>query len=68
MEISTAQTIMPFIVVLAMLATATVLAFGVVTLFVKTKGGPRFSNKLMRWRIILQAIALLLFVIFLALR
>ena len=49
-----------------MLATAGVLIAGVVGL-VRGSQDPRRSNQLMRWRIILQAAALALFVLMLAL-
>ena len=49
-------------IVLALLATLAVLLMGVVNLFRKDHD-PRTSNKLMRYRIILQAAAVLLIVI-----
>ena len=51
-----------FLIPIAMLATLTVLGFGVVQMI--RGGDPRKSNKLMQSRIILQGIALLLFAIF----
>ncbi len=53
---STALTIL---IVLALVATLCVLLFGVGQMFRKNHD-PRTSNKLMRWRIILQAIAVAL--------
>jgi len=59
------QTVLPFLVVLAMLATAAVLLIGVINM---AKGGnPRRSNRLMQSRVLLQGLALLLFVIFMLL-
>lgn len=49
-------------IVLALLATLAVLLMGVMNLFRKNHD-PRTSNKLMRYRIILQAAAVLLIVI-----
>jgi hypothetical protein len=46
----------------ALLATLGVLALGVTQLF--RGGNPRRSNQLMRWRVILQFTALVLFVLF----
>jgi ABC-type Na+ efflux pump permease subunit len=46
------------LLVLAMLGTLTVLAFGIVGMF--RGGDPRRSNKLMQSRVIMQALALLL--------
>ncbi|WP_428377654.1 twin transmembrane helix small protein [Lichenicoccus sp.] len=48
--------------VFAMIGTVGVLAAGVVG-FVRGGGDPQRSNRLMRWRVILQATALLLFVL-----
>jgi uncharacterized BrkB/YihY/UPF0761 family membrane protein len=57
--------ILPAMVVIAMLATLGTLLFGLV---VMAKGGnPQLSNKLMRSRVLLQGVALLLFVIFMML-
>jgi len=50
------------LLVLAMLGTLTVLGFGVATML--RGGDPRRSNKLMQGRVLLQGIALLLFLIF----
>jgi hypothetical protein len=51
---------------LAMLGTLGVLFAGMVGL-VRGGGDPRRSNVLMRWRVLLQALAILLFVILLGL-
>jgi hypothetical protein len=56
------ETLFMFLIPIAMLATLTVLGFGVVQMI--RGGDPRKSNKLMQSRIILQGIALLLFAIF----
>ncbi|HVA13846.1 MAG TPA: twin transmembrane helix small protein [Stellaceae bacterium] len=56
---------LPILVVVAMLATVGVLLLGVVNM---AKGGnPQRSNKLMQMRVIIQGVALLLFVIFMLL-
>lgn len=57
--------ILPYFIIAAMMATLGVLLFGIFTML---RGGPfhdRNSNKLMRLRIFFQALALLLFGIFL---
>ncbi len=59
------QFFLPVLVVIALLATLGTLIVGI---FVMGKGGnPQLSNKLMRSRVLLQGIALLLFVIFMML-
>jgi len=57
---------LPFLVGLLMFATVGVLFAGLIGL-ARSTTDPRRSNRLMRWRIILQAGALLLFVLMLAL-
>ena len=64
-------TLLTILVILAMLATLGVLFAGLMGL---ARGGgsgdearARHSNELMRWRIILQAVALLLFIVLLSL-
>lgn len=52
-----------FLLVIAMLATLGVLAFGLITMARGGEFNRRNSNKLMRWRILLQFIALVLFAI-----
>jgi len=54
------------LVVLAMLGTVAVLFAGMLGLVRRDGNGAR-SNRLMQWRIVLQALALLLFVLLLAL-
>lgn len=68
-EVSTLQMIMPFLLVGAMLATAAVLGFGVLNLLrASKKSNAQVSNKLMQYRIVLQAAALVIFLILLALK
>jgi len=56
------QYVLPAMVILAMLATLGTLLFGIINM---AKGGnAQRSNKLMRSRVLLQGVALLLFVIF----
>ncbi|HVJ52480.1 MAG TPA: twin transmembrane helix small protein [Aliidongia sp.] len=56
------NTVFVVAIILALLATLGVLAMGIVQLF--RGGNPRRSNQLMRWRIILQFTALMLFMLF----
>jgi len=58
--------VLVILIALLMLATLGVLVAGVVG-FVRGGGDPRRSNKLMQYRVLLQAGALLLFVILLSL-
>jgi hypothetical protein len=60
------KTFLTVLVVLLMLATLAVLIAGMVGL-VHGGGDPRRSNKLMRWRVILQGAALLLFALLMSL-
>ena len=57
-------TVLTILVVLAMLGTLGVLFAGMLGL-VRGGGDPARSNALMRWRVILQGVALLLFVLLL---
>ena len=57
-------TILTILVVIAMLGTLGVLFAGMLGL-VRGSGDPGRSNALMRWRVILQGVALLLFVLLL---
>jgi uncharacterized BrkB/YihY/UPF0761 family membrane protein len=59
--------VIPILVVLAMLATLGVLFIGVFGMGREGAAARFKSNKLMQWRVILQAAALLLFVIFMLL-
>ncbi len=59
-------TLLTILVALAMLATLGILFAGMVGL-VRGAPDPARSNRLMRWRIIMQFVALLLFVLLLAL-
>jgi Hypoxia induced protein conserved region len=58
---------LPFLIVPLMFATLGVLFAGLIGV---ARGGdePRRSNRLMRWRVLLQAAALLLFLLMLGLR
>jgi hypothetical protein len=60
------KTFLTVMIVLLMLATLGVLIAGMVGL-VKGGGDPRRSNQLMRWRVILQGAALLLFALLMSL-
>jgi len=60
------KTFLVIMVALLMLATVGVLIAGMVGL-VRGGGDPRRSNQLMRWRVILQAAALLLFALLMSL-
>ena len=55
-------TLFPFIIVLGLLAVLAVLFMGVSQLF--RGGDPRRSNRLMRWRVILQLGVIVLIVLF----
>jgi hypothetical protein len=59
------RTILTILVGLAMLGTLGVLFAGMLGL-VRGGGDPRRSNALMRWRVLLQGVALLLFIILLS--
>ena len=58
--------VLPFLIGLLMFATLGVLFAGLIGV---ARGGidPRRSNQLMRWRVLLQGAALLLFVLFMSL-
>jgi len=60
------KTFLTILVALLMFATVAVLLAGMVGL-VRGGGDPRRSNQLMRWRIILQGAALLLFMLLMSL-
>lgn len=68
------QTYTPFLVVAAIVATAAVLIFGIAQMAKSAPPGEasiekaRRSNKLMQYRIILQAAAVALFLLMLAMR
>ncbi len=59
------QTVLIILIVLAMVGVLGVLAAGMIGM-VRGGGDPRRSNKLMQWRIILQAAAVALFVLLLS--
>ena len=65
-HISTMVTFLAILTGLAMLGTLGVLVAGMVGL-VRGGGDPARSNTLMRWRVILQGVALLLFILLLSL-
>ncbi len=60
------KTVLLVLMVLAMLGTLGVLAAGMIGL-VRGGGNPARSNALMRWRVILQAAALVLFIVLMSL-
>ena len=55
--------IVPMLLLLAVIATAIVLFAGIFSMASGSKFSPRFRNKMMRIRVVLQAIVILLFVI-----
>ncbi len=59
--------VFPYVIAVAMLAVIAVLATGVVAMFRGGSFNAKYSNKLMRLRVILQALALLLFALFILL-
>jgi hypothetical protein len=59
--ISVMESLLTFLIPLAMLATLIVLGFGIVQMI--RGGNPRRSNKLMQYRVVLQGLALLLFAV-----
>ena len=59
------QTVLIVLIALAMFGVLGVLGAGMIGM-VRGGGDPRRSNKLMQWRIILQAAAVLLFVVLLS--
>ncbi|MEN3160902.1 MULTISPECIES: twin transmembrane helix small protein [Tistrella] len=58
--------VMPVLIVVAMVATAGVLLVGVMSMLVGGRFNQKYSNKLMQWRVLLQALAILLVLLFLA--
>ncbi|TAH34127.1 MAG: twin transmembrane helix small protein [Alphaproteobacteria bacterium] len=74
MEPTIFQTYTPFLVIAAIIATAAILIYGILQMAKSVPPGEssvdkaRRSNKLMQYRIILQAIAVALFMLMLALR
>jgi hypothetical protein len=55
------QTILTVLLIITMVATLGALAFGMVTLFRGGEFSQKYGNQAMRWRIILQGLALILF-------
>ena len=58
------RVVLTFLMVFAMIGVVGVLGAGILG-FVRGGGDPERSNRLMRWRVILQAVAILLFVLLL---
>ncbi|WP_372002592.1 twin transmembrane helix small protein [Tistrella mobilis] len=58
--------VVPVLIVVAMVATAGVLLVGVMSMLVGGRFNQKYSNKLMQWRVLLQALAILLVLLFLA--
>ena len=54
------------VLVICLLALVSVLVWGVVTMGIGGEYNSKWSNKIMRYRVLLQAIALLVFVVILA--
>ena len=54
------------VLVICLLALVSVLVWGVVTMGIGGKYNSKWSNKIMRYRVFLQAIALLVFIVILA--
>ena len=54
------------VLVICLLALVSVLVWGVVTMGIGGKYNSKWSNKIMRYRVFLQAIALLVFVVILS--
>ncbi|MCA0369686.1 MAG: twin transmembrane helix small protein [Proteobacteria bacterium] len=59
--------ILTYLVGLALLATVVVLIIGIINM-IRGKQSPQQSNKLMRWRVAAQIVAILLFTLFLLTR
>jgi hypothetical protein len=60
---STFLNVVPMLLLIAVIATAIVLFVGIFSMASKRKFSPLFRNKMMRLRIVLQAIVIILFVI-----
>jgi ABC-type dipeptide/oligopeptide/nickel transport system permease subunit len=54
------------VLIISLVALVSVLSWGVVTMGIGGEYNSKWSNKIMRYRVILQAIALLIFVIILS--
>ena len=61
------QQILPILLGIAMFMTLAVLFAGVIAFAFSPSLNARYGNKLMRWRVILQGVALLLFLMMVAL-
>lgn len=60
--------ILPILLIFATIATFLVLARGVIGLCRKIQKDPRHSNQLMQWRIKLQFLAIMLFILIMGLK
>jgi len=60
--------LLPFLVIVSMLITASILVFGVITMIRGGDFNKRNGNKLMRARVIMQGVTLFLVVLMFALR
>ena len=54
------------VLIISLIALVTVLFWGVITMGIGGQYNSKWSNKIMRYRVILQAIALLIFIIILS--
>ena len=54
------------VLIISLFALVSVLSWGVITMGIGGKYNSKWSNKIMRYRVILQAIALLIFVVILS--
>lgn len=63
----TMHSVLPIVIAVAMLATVGVLALGVINMTRRGHNAAQISNKLMQYRVLLQALALALFALFMLL-
>ena len=56
-----------FFLIICLIALVSVLSWGVITMGIGGQYNSKWSNKIMRYRVLIQAIALLVFVLLLAL-
>ena len=56
-----------FFLIICLIALVSVLSWGVITMGIGGQYNSKWSNKIMRYRVVIQAIALLVFVLILAL-
>lgn len=57
----TMESVLPFLLVLAAFATLAVLVVGIISFAVSGRFYQRNANRLMRWRVVLQGVALAVF-------